>query len=72
VTTSFPVSEGNNQPSRMPTAFWCETDHVYWHGPSAGRMLRVRKPGLPVCLTVTPLDSLALARRGFNRSVYYG
>ena len=34
-------------------------------------MLRTQKPGLPVCLTVTHLDSLVLARCGFNHSVDY-
>jgi nitroimidazol reductase NimA-like FMN-containing flavoprotein (pyridoxamine 5'-phosphate oxidase superfamily) len=35
------------------------------------RMLRSQKPGVPVCLTVTHLDSLVLARCGFNHSVDY-
>ena len=35
------------------------------------RMLRSQKPGVPVCLTVTHLDSLVLARFGFNHSVDY-
>jgi len=39
--------------------------------PTASRMLRTQKPGLPVCLTVTHLDSLVLARCGFNHSVDY-
>jgi hypothetical protein len=34
-------------------------------------MLRTQKPGIPVCLTVTHLDSLVLARCGFNHSVDY-
>ena len=34
-------------------------------------MLRSQKPGVPVCLTVTHLDSLVLARCGFNHSVDY-
>jgi hypothetical protein len=34
-------------------------------------MLRSQRDGLPVCLTVTHLDSLVLARCGFNHSVDY-
>jgi nitroimidazol reductase NimA-like FMN-containing flavoprotein (pyridoxamine 5'-phosphate oxidase superfamily) len=34
-------------------------------------MLRAQGPGLPVCLTVTHLDCLILARSGFNHSVSY-
>lgn len=61
----------DGQPYCTPTAFWREGDKLYWHGSSASRMLRAQKPGLPVCLTVTHLDSLVLARCGFNHSVDY-
>jgi len=61
----------DGQPYCTPTAFWREGDHLYWHGSSASRMLRTQKPGIPVCLTVTHLDSLVLARCGFNHSVDY-
>jgi uncharacterized protein len=61
----------DGQPYCTPTAFWREGEHLYWHGSSASRMLRTQKPGIPVCLTVTHLDSLVLARCGFNHSVDY-
>lgn len=61
----------DGQPYCTPTAFWREGDHLYWHGSSASRMLRAQNTGLPVCLTVTHLDSLVLARCGFNHSVDY-
>jgi nitroimidazol reductase NimA-like FMN-containing flavoprotein (pyridoxamine 5'-phosphate oxidase superfamily) len=61
----------DGQPFCTPTAFWREQDQLYWHGSSASRMLRAQRPGLPVCLTVTHLDSLVLARCGFNHSVDY-
>lgn len=61
----------DGQPYCTPTAFWREGDHLYWHGSSASRMLRVQKPGIPVCVTVAHLDSLVLARCGFNHSVDY-
>ena len=61
----------DGQPYCTPTNFWREDDVLYWHGSSASRMLRRQKPGLPVCLTVTHLDSLVLARCGFNHSVDY-
>ena len=61
----------DGQPYCTPTAFWREGDHLYWHGSSASRMLRAQRNGLPVCLTVTHLDSLVLARCGFNHSVDY-
>jgi nitroimidazol reductase NimA-like FMN-containing flavoprotein (pyridoxamine 5'-phosphate oxidase superfamily) len=61
----------DGQPYCTPTAFWREGEHLYWHGSSASRMLRSQKGGVPVCLTVTHLDSLVLARCGFNHSVDY-
>jgi len=54
-----------------PTLFWREGTHLYWHGSSASRMLRSQAGGLPVCVTVTHLDGLILARSGFNHSVNY-
>src|ERR1700748_1414935 len=61
----------DGQPYCTPTAFWREGDHLYWHGSSASRMLRSQRDGVPVGLTVTHLDSLVLARCGFNHSVDY-
>ncbi|MBV9836130.1 MAG: pyridoxamine 5'-phosphate oxidase family protein [Alphaproteobacteria bacterium] len=61
----------DGQPFCTPTAFWREGEHLYWHGSAASRMLRSQNDGLPVCLTVTHLDSLVLARCGFNHSVDY-
>jgi nitroimidazol reductase NimA-like FMN-containing flavoprotein (pyridoxamine 5'-phosphate oxidase superfamily) len=61
----------DGQPFCTPTAFWREGEHLYWHGSSASRMIRFQKPGVPVCLTVTHLDALVLARSGFHHSVNY-
>lgn len=61
----------DGQPYCTPTAFWREGDHLYWHGSSASRMLRAEAKGIPVCLTVTHLDALVMARSGFHHSVNY-
>ena len=61
----------DGRPYCTPTAFWREGDHLYWHGSSASRMLRAQGEGIPVCLTVTHLDSLVMARSGFHHSVNY-
>ena len=53
-----------------PTIHWREGDEVYWHGSSASRMLK-KSAGNEVCLTVTLIDGLVLARSGFNHSVNY-
>jgi nitroimidazol reductase NimA-like FMN-containing flavoprotein (pyridoxamine 5'-phosphate oxidase superfamily) len=62
------VHEG--QPYATPTAVWRQGDRLYWHGSSASRMLRTTD-GQPVCVTVTLLDGLVLARSGFNHSVNF-
>jgi nitroimidazol reductase NimA-like FMN-containing flavoprotein (pyridoxamine 5'-phosphate oxidase superfamily) len=61
----------DGEPFCTPTGFWREGEHLYWHGSSASRMIRFQKPGVPVCLTVTHLDALVLARSGFHHSVNY-
>ena len=61
----------DGQPYCTPTLFWREGTRLYWHGSSASRMLRNLSDGQPACLTVTHLDSLVLARCGFNHSADY-
>jgi nitroimidazol reductase NimA-like FMN-containing flavoprotein (pyridoxamine 5'-phosphate oxidase superfamily) len=63
------VIEG--QPYCTPTFFWREGSKLYWHGSSASRMLRNQSAGQRVCLTVAQIDSLVLARCGFNHSADY-
>ncbi|MEW6688542.1 MAG: pyridoxamine 5'-phosphate oxidase family protein [Pseudomonadota bacterium] len=59
------------QPYVTPTAYWREGDAVYWHGSSKSRMLLAQEKGPQVCLTVTILDGLVVARSGFHMSVNY-
>ena len=61
----------DGQPYCTPTLFWREGTRLYWHGSSASRMLRNLSDGEPACLTVAHLDSLVMARCGFNHSVDY-
>ncbi len=61
----------DGQPFCTPTFFWREGSKLYWHGSSASRMLRNLSDGEPVCLTVTHLDSLVLARSAINHSADY-
>lgn len=57
-------------PFVTPTLQWREGDHVYWHGSAASRMLEA-SDGADVCVTVTMLDALVLARSAFHHSVNY-
>ena len=58
----------DGQPYCTPTIHWREGETMFWHGSSASRMLRAQGKGLPVCLTVTHLDGLVMARSAFNHS----
>jgi len=53
-----------------PTFFWREGDRVYWHGHSAGRMFKVLEQQ-DICLTVSLLDGLVVARSAFNFNCNY-
>jgi hypothetical protein len=57
-------------PVVTPTLQWREGDRVYWHGSAASRMLETAEDR-PVCIAVTLIDGLVLARSGFNHSVNY-
>lgn len=61
---------GEHGPVCLPTFQWREGSHVYWHGSSASRALRAAA-GSEVCLTVSILDGLVLARSGFHHSANY-
>lgn len=58
----------DGQPYCTPTIHWREGETMFWHGSSASRMLRAQAKGAPVCLTVTHLDGLVMARSAFNHS----
>jgi len=57
-------------PFVTPTLHWRDGDRVYWHGSAASRMLKAAAVA-QVCLTVTLLDGLVLARSAFHHSANY-
>ena len=63
------VADG--QPFVIPTSYGRKDATLYIHGSAASRMLRQLKGGVPVCVTVTLLDGLVLARSVFNHSMNY-
>ncbi|MBD0844457.1 pyridoxamine 5'-phosphate oxidase family protein [Streptomyces sp. TRM68416] len=61
-------------PVVLPTLFARVDDRLYVHGSTGSRPLRMTgqaDPGLPVCLTVTHVDALILARSAFHHSINY-
>ena len=63
------VTDG--QPFVIPTSYGRKDASLYIHGSAASRMLRQMKDGVPICVTVTLLDGLVLARSIFNHSMNY-
>ena len=61
----------DGQPFVIPTGYGRDGDNLYIHGSAASRMLRNMDEGVPVCVTVTLLDGLVLARSIFNHSMNY-
>ena len=59
------------QPYVIPTGYGRDGDRIYIHGSAASRMLKNLDQGIPVCITVTHLDGLVLARSAFHHSMNY-
>ncbi|MEO0375883.1 MAG: pyridoxamine 5'-phosphate oxidase family protein, partial [Cyanobacteria bacterium P01_A01_bin.17] len=63
------VSDG--QPVVIPTAYGRVGDRLYIHGSPASRMLRSLQTNLEICVTITLLDGLVLARSAYHHSMNY-
>ncbi len=61
----------NGQPFVIPTGYARAGEKLYIHGSQASRMLRTLEQGIQVCLTVTLVDGLVLARSAFHHSMNY-
>ena len=61
----------NNQPFVIPMAYGRKRDRLYFHGSSVSRLLKNLEQGVDVCLTVTLLDGLVIARSLFHHSMNY-
>ncbi len=57
-------------PIVTPMLYWREDDFVYWHGSTASRAMK-SVVGKQVCMTVTHLDGMVLAKSAFHHSVNY-
>jgi nitroimidazol reductase NimA-like FMN-containing flavoprotein (pyridoxamine 5'-phosphate oxidase superfamily) len=60
-----------NQPFVIPTAYGRDGDNLLIHGSAASRMMRNLTGGIDVCVTVTLIDGLVLARSAFHHSINY-
>ncbi len=68
-TVSFAIE---NQPFQIPTGFCRINDKLYIHGSVGSHYMReIQSKKLPVCISVTLIDGLVLARSAFHHSVNY-
>src|ERR1017187_6277235 len=63
------VMEG--KPVVIPTGYGRKDDTLYIHGSTGSRMFRALARGAEVCITVTLVDGLVLARSAFHHSMNY-
>ncbi len=61
----------DGQPYVIPTLHARVGEEVYVHGSTASRTLRALASGIPVCVTVTLIDGVVLARSVFESSMNY-
>lgn len=61
----------DGRPFVIPTGYARVGDRLLIHGSQASRMLRIVGQGIDVCLTVTLIDGLVLARSAFHHSMNY-
>src|SRR4030088_2715932 len=61
----------DGQPFVIPTGYARVGDSLVIHGSQASRMLRTLGQGIDVCVTVTLVDGLVLARSAFHHSMNY-
>jgi uncharacterized protein len=61
----------DGQPFVIPTGYARVSEELFIHGSQASRMLRTVGKGIDVCVTVTLIDGLVLARSAFHHSMNY-
>jgi len=61
----------DSKPVVIPTSYGRIGDDLYIHGSAASRMLRSLEQGIDVCVSVTLIDGLVLARSAFHHSINY-
>ncbi|KZM40272.1 flavin-nucleotide-binding protein [Marinomonas sp. SBI22] len=60
----------NGQPFVVPTCHWRDGDYFYWHGLASARNVK-NAVNQAVCINVTHLDGLVMARSAMHHSVNY-
>lgn len=61
----------DSQPFSIPTAYAREGNRIFIHGSVGSHFIRAIESGIPVCISVTLMDGLVLAKAGFSHTVNY-
>jgi uncharacterized protein len=61
----------DGRPYALPMLYARRESEIYLHGSPLSRLLRAAAAGAPMCLTVTLVDGLVLARSAFHHSINY-
>jgi len=60
-----------DKPFSIPTSFVRYEDKIYIHGSVGSHFIREIEKGIPVCIAVTLIDALVVAKSAFHHSVNY-
>lgn len=55
----------------IPTAIWRENDRLFIHGSNGSRLLKTLKEGAQVCVSITEIDGLVMARSAVAHSMNF-
>lgn len=55
----------------IPTAIWREDEYLYIHGSNGSRLLKSLQTGAQICVAITNVYGLVLARSAFHHSINY-
>jgi len=65
------IDSDNNEPFVIPMAFARDNDRILLHGSTGSRLMMQLAKGAQMCLTVTKLNALIVAKSAFNSSMNY-
>jgi nitroimidazol reductase NimA-like FMN-containing flavoprotein (pyridoxamine 5'-phosphate oxidase superfamily) len=65
------IDQDNNLPFVIPMGFARDGDRILLHGSTGSRLMRQIAQGIDLCVTVTQLNAIVVARSAFNSSMNY-
>ena len=65
------IDPDNNLPFVIPMGFARDSDRILLHGSTGSRMMMAIATGIQICVTVTQLNAIVVARSAFNSSMNY-